>query len=225
MNPPFPVQLEIAHRRRVLFALELLDAVTLSRVSQGVKKVVAEGLDAKPILNKSGHFVWLGEDITPLRKITLDLGVLPYDGVEIPAADVVQPLTTIELQPRQDYPFAIGTTGIRGTLIEERVTPPQVPTRVAGASVSLSWLDRDGFTWNDAPTTSLTNSQGDFVSILRLSGTDDPDIDSSRKLTVRLRVRRDTSERNSADFKLPQGRVADPSTISALTFAWDDLLR
>lgn len=221
MNPPFPVQLEIAHRRKVLFALELLDAVTLFRVSQGVKKVVAEGLDAKPILNKSGHFVWLGEDISPLRKITLDLGALPYDAVEIPAADVVRPLTTIELQPRHDYPFAIGTTGIRGTLIEERVNP----TPVAGASVGLSWLDRDGFTWYDAPTTSLTNSRGDFVSILRVSGSDDPDIDASRKLTVRLRARRDTSERNSADFKLPQGRVADPSTISALTFAWDELQR
>ena len=223
MKHPFPVELEVAHRRKVLFALELLDAVTLTRVTQGVKKVVAEGLRGEPILNSSGYFVWLQEDITPLTKITLDLGPLPYEPAEIPAPDVKQPLTTFELQPRLDYPFSVGTTGIRGTMIEQPAPSPRLP--VSGAEVGLSWLENDDFTWHDAPTISRTNSKGDFVSILRLSPTDDPDIDANRRFTVRLRVRRNSAERISAELKLPQGRVADPSTLSALTFAWDELQR
>jgi hypothetical protein len=221
VSQPFEVQLESAYERKVLFALELLDAVTLARVSRGVKKVKAEGLHGEAIVNGSGHFVWLNEDISALEKITLDLGVLPYEPVEIPAANVRRPLTTIELQPRLDYPFTVGITGIRGTLIEDADADPKVP--VAKAVVGLRWLDEDAVTWHDSPTTSKTSAKGDFVSILRLSPTDAPDIDADRKLTVRLRVRRDTNERNSADIKLPQGRVADPSTISALTFAWDEL--
>lgn len=221
MSLPFEVQLEKAYERRVLFAVELLDAVTLSRVSQGVKKVVAEGLKrGQPIVNSSGYFVWLEDDITSLQKVTFDLGVLPYEGIELAAADVTQPLTTIELQPRADYPFASGITGIRGTLIEERVNPP---APVEDAEVGLRWLDDDGVTWRDAPTTSRTNSDGDFVSILRLAPTDVPDLDADRKLTVRLRARRNANERTSSDLKLLQGRVADPSTLSALTFAWDEL--
>jgi hypothetical protein len=52
VSRPFEVYLplEQGYLRRSLFAIELLDAVTLSRVSQGVK-VVAEGLYGKPTLN------------------------------------------------------------------------------------------------------------------------------------------------------------------------------
>ena len=223
MSRPFEVQLEKAYARRVLFALELLDAVTLSRVSQGVKKVVALGLEGEPTVNSSGCFVWLDQDIGNLQKVTFDLGVLPYESIELAAADVKLPLTTIELQPRADYPFAAGTTGIRGTLIEERVIPPQVPVPVEDAEVGLRWLDDDDVTWHDAPTISRTNSDGDFVSILRLAPNEVPDLDADRKLTVRLRARRNANERTSSDLKLLQGRVADPSTLSALTFAWDEL--
>ena len=100
--------------------------------------------------------------------------------------------------------------------------PPQVPTPVADAEVSLRWLDDDNVTWRDSPIVSRTNSDGDFVSILRFDPNDVPDIDANRKLTLRLRVRRNT-ERTSSDLKLPQGRIADPLTMSALTFAWDEL--
>jgi len=223
MSRPFEVQLQKANDRRVLFALELLDAVTLHRVSQGVKKVVADGLQGEPILNSSGYFVWLDEDLANLQKVTFDLGVLPYESIELSAADVKRPLTTIELQPRADYPFAAGTTGIRGTLIEQQVISPQVPVPVEDAEVMLRWLDDDNVTWHDAPTVSRTTSNGDFVSILRLAPTAVPDLDADRKLTVRLRARRNTNERTSSDLKLLQGRVADRSTLSALTFAWDEL--
>lgn len=223
MSRPFEAQLEKAYERRALFAIELLDAVTLSRVSQGVKKVVAEGLSGERIMNNSGYFVWLDEDIGKLQKVTFDLGVLPYEPIELAAADVKRPLTTIELQPRADYPFAAGITGIRGTLIEERVISPQVPVPVEKAEVRLRWLDDDNVTWRDAPTKSLTNSNGDFVSILRLAPTEVPDLDADRKFTVRLRARRNANQRTSSDLKLLQGRVTDPSTLSALTFAWDEL--
>ena len=230
MTQAFEIKLETAYERKVLFALELLDAVTLTRVSRGVKKVVAEGLKYdRPILSAGGYFVWLEQDITPLTKITLDLGLLPYDSLEIPASEVQipppavgPPLVTFQLHPRLDYPFSAGHTGIRSTLMETRVMPPQVPTPVADAEVGLRWLDDDNVTWRDSPIVSRTNSDGDIVSILRFDPNDVPDIDANRKLTLRLRVRRNT-ERTSSDLKLPQGRIADPLTMSALTFAWDEL--
>jgi hypothetical protein len=215
--------LEEAYRRLTLFALELLDAVTLSRVSNGVK-VVAEGLNGKPTVNASGLFVWLHEEIGNLRKISIDPGQLPYEKFELAAADLKLPLTTIELQPRADYAFDAGVTGVRGTLIEERVVLPQIPTPVPNAEVRLRWLDDNGV-WQDAPTTSHTDkNRGDFVSILRLNPTEVPDIDPSGMVTVRLHARRGAAnERSSADFKLLQGSVTEPSTANKLTFAWDEL--
>lgn len=231
MSQAFEVQLETAYERKVQFALELLDAVTLTRVSQGIKKVVAEGLKYEiPIRSASGYFVWLEQDMTPLTKITFDLGLLPYEPLELPASEIQipppavgPPLVTFQLQPRLDYSFSAGQAGIRGTLIETRVVPPQVPTPVVGAEVNLRWLDDDNVTLHDSPTVSRTNSDGDFVSILRFDPDDVPDIDADRKFTVRLRVRRNT-ERTSSELKLPQGRIADPLTMSELTFAWDELI-
>jgi hypothetical protein len=225
MSRPFEIKLplEDAYRRRSLFAIELLDGVTLERVSTGVE-VVAEGLQNKPVVNHGGVFVWMQEDIAPLQKVTIDPGTLPYEKLEREPADLTlppdpRPLTTIELPPRIDYLFAAGVTGLRGTLIEDNVVPP-VP--VENAEVSLRWLDDDDVTWRDAPTISHTNSRGDFVSILRFAPTEKPNLDNA-SVTVRLRVRRNGNERSSADFKLLQGRVTDPSTLDPLTFAWDEL--
>ena len=227
MSRPFEVKipLEQSHLRSVLFAVELFDAVTLSRISQGVK-VIAEGLQGAPIVNVSGYFVWQKEDIGPLRGVSIDPGILPYESVTVSVdklriPPVAPPLTTIELPPRVDYAFAAGTTGVRGTLIEERVVPP-VP--VKEAEVRLEWLDEDGVTWHDAPTHSHTNVDGDFVSILRLGSTEVPRLDASGAFTVRLHAKRSAvSERHSVDLKILQGRVADPSTLNALTFAWDEM--
>jgi hypothetical protein len=230
MNRPFEVHLplEESYRRRVLFAIHLVDAVTLSTVSQGVK-VVAEGLKGKPIVNASGFFVWLEEDLGRLRKISIDPRTLPYEGVELEPAQLElppnpRPLTTIELPPRADYPFAVGVTGLRGALIEERVAPPRPSTPVRDAEVRLRWLDENGV-WRDAPTVSHTDKKGgDFVAILRLAPTEKPDIDASGAVTVRLRARRDgVNDRSSTDLKLLQGRITDPSTLNPLTFFWDEL--
>lgn len=212
-----------AHLRRVLFAIELLDAVTLARVSQGVE-VVAEGLHGKPRVSAGGIFVWLEEDFGRLRKVTIEPGLLPYQRVELTPAEVQQNgLKTVELAPRVDFVFVPGITGIRGTLIENRVFPEPV----RDAEIHLRWLDVNG-AWRDAPTISRTDTKGgDFAVVLRLAPSDVPLLDVDGVLTTRLRVRRDGRERESSDLKLPPGRVADPSTFpqapNTLVFAWDEL--
>ncbi len=223
MRKPFKVKLEQAYDRHVLFAIELLDAVTMTRVSDGVE-VVADGLQGKPIVNPSGQFVWLKEGLGGLQKISIKTDALPYEPREVDRAELRlppnrHPLTTIELQPRLNYAFPAGITGLRGTLLERRITPMEP---VANAEVSLRWLDDVG-NWHDAPTAARTSPKGDFVSILRLAPKEKPDVDSDGAVTVRLQVRRNGSTRRSNDFKLLQGRVTDPSALNTLTFAWDEL--
>ena len=220
---PLHLRMELAYHDLVLFAIELLDAVTLERVSQNIK-LEARGLKGAPVVNTSGLFVWLQEDFGQLRSISIDPGMRPYERVELAAAQVERPLTTVELPPRIDYPFPTGVTGLRGTLIERRVIPPEQPEPVGNAAIRLRWLDEDGH-WQDAPTTSRTAEQrGDFVSILRLASTEKPDIDESGSVTAQLLVTRDGfSDRSSADLKLPAGRITNPSSANPWTFAWDEL--
>jgi hypothetical protein len=225
MNGASQIQVQLAYERHALFAVELLDGVTLERVSIGIV-VTAEGLRGKPVVNYGGLFVWLEEKLDLLQKILVDPGELPYEQVERTKAELTlppapRPLTTIELPPRIDYPFAAGITGVRGILIEDRTAVPVHP--IAGAAIALRWLD-DTNVWHDAVTISHTNDAGDFVSILRLSAADIPLVDAAGALTVRLRVRRDVlNERHSADLHIPQGRIADPTTLNALVVAWDEL--
>jgi len=206
---------ETAFQRNSLFAIELVDAVTMERVSDGVK-VAGEGLP-KPIVNGGGLFVWPGieADFAKLRGISIDPDLLPYEKVELKPADVLRPLMTVQLRPRVSYPFAAGITGIRGALIEELPPRPRVP--VPHADVFLRWLDEHGV-WREAPTISRTETNGDFAAIVRLAPDDLPLLDPKGAMTVRLRVRRNFNERGTADMKLAQGRIAD-----ALTFAWDEL--
>jgi hypothetical protein len=215
---------ERGYRRTGLFAVELLDPLTLERVTDGVK-VVAEGLAGTPVVNAGGLFVWLNEDVTALTKLSIDPRLQPYDAVDLAPGDLAlppspSPVTTIELSPRVDYPLPTGATAARGTVVEDLVVPA---TPVNGALVNLRWLDDDGVTWHDARPISKTNARGDFVVILRLSAADLPQLDSAGRLSARLHISRGSNERQSLDFKLPQGRVADPSTLNALTVAWNDL--
>jgi hypothetical protein len=225
MNWPFEVyeSKDKIALRRVLFAIELLDAVTLDRVSQGVE-VKAHGLQGKPIVNAGGFFVWLDEDIRQLERISIDPRTLPYEEVKLEGNQLQLPLTAIELPPRVDYPFTTGITGLRGTLVEElgRLEP------VLDTEVHLRWLDRDGV-WHDVPTrshtraASTTTKGGDFVAILRLAPTDDPQLDANGKLTVRARFKRGDDERSSGELQVLQGRVASPLTPNQFVFAWGEL--
>ena len=202
---------EQAYVRDVLVGIELLAAVTLARVSEGVD-VVAEGLHGEPIVNGSGLFVWLREDLGRLRKVTIDPGRLPYEKVELEPAQLTLPLTVVELPPRLDYVFSAGVTGLRGLLVEERTR--RVP--VGDAEVHLRWLDENGV-FRDAPVPSHTDERGGFVAVARLGPADVPHPDAGA-LTVRLRARRGIDERGSPDWKLPQGHVA-----ADLSFFWDEL--
>ena len=210
-------------RRRVLFAVELLDAVTLARVTQGVQ-VVAEGLKGKPTVNAGGLFVWLQEDIDKLERVSIDPGELPFDKKAIEAADLKVPHQVVEMIPRADYPFPAGITGLRGTLVEERETPPEPSVPIGNAEVRLQWVDEDG-AWHDAPITSQTSSRsGDFAAFLRLTAAESPPLDAGGNLSVRLRVRRDSGvPRFSPSFQLLQGRVADPTTSNPLIFGWNEM--
>ena len=215
---------EQGYRRSALFAVELLDAVTLERVTHGIT-IVADGLRGAPIVNTSGLFVWRKEDLALFQKVSINPGILPYESLDVPRAQLrlpptVIPLTTIELPPLANYPFAAGITAARGTLIEEHAVP-LIP--VANAAIGLRWLDEDGTTWRDAPITSHTTARGDFVSVLRLTPTQVPHVDANGALTVRLRAGRGAHTRVSSDLTLPQGRVADPSTLTTLIVAWDEM--
>lgn len=211
--------LEESYLREVMFALEVLDAVTLGRLSEGVR-VKATGVIGKPIVNAGGLFVWLKEPNAQPLEIDVDPHLLPFERVTLGAAAIQMPLTRVELPPRLDYPFAPGITGGRGTLVESDVPPPaRVP--IPGAEAHLRWLDDDGVTMHDAPTHGHTTKDGDFAAIVRLASLDVPRLDAAGALTVRLHVKRPNGlERNSLPFALPQGRVADALPL----FAWDQFL-
>ena len=216
--------LELAYRRSVLFALELLDAVTLERVSRGIR-VEAEGLRGKPVLNTGGFFVWLDEDFDQLQRITIQPGLRPYEPRELTAAEVTRPLTKVELAPRPSYPFPAGVTGLRGTLVESQAPPPDHPEPVTDAKLRLQWRDEDDH-WHDAPgITSTDIRSGDFVSTLRPAPNEQPGIDAGGFITVRLQVSREGfNDRRSDDLKLLPGRIKGPPNSESLIFAWDDLL-
>jgi hypothetical protein len=224
VGPP----LERAYTRESMLAVELLDAVTLERVSRGLE-VRAEGLAGPPIVNHGGLHVWLKQDITQFTRLVIETRALPFERVEIPAAQVNRPLHRVELRPLPNYPFSPGITALRGSLYETDVPPGQVPQPVR-ASVRLEWLDDDNTTWHPWHSPVPTNAAGDFTAIQRFARgqyvlpTDPmpmdqaPQLDALGRMTVRLFAKRAAGpERLSSDFQLAQGRVSDE------TFAWDEL--
>jgi hypothetical protein len=123
-------------------------------------------------------------------------------------------------------------TGLCGSLVEQRVTAPDVAQPVTDASVRLLWLADDGVTWKDAPVVSHPNASGDFAVMLRFTPADAPNLDANNYLTVRLRAARASTgtELGTGNFSLQLGRVADALTYlqtggapPALVFAWNEL--
>ena len=220
------IPFELAYRRRGLFAVELLDGATLERVCQGIT-VTADGLLGKPVKNSSGMFVWLDEDIARLKKIIVEPGLRPYERVELPSSQV-QPriVNRIELPPRIDYPFPAGLTGLRGTVIEQRVTLQRVSKPIVNGVVRLQWLREEDGLWRDSPTAASTNETGDFAAFLRLTPGEVPQLDpTDGKVVTRLRVSRTGfMDRTSSDFKLAEGRITNPTPDETLTFAWNELM-
>ncbi|SDJ22398.1 hypothetical protein SAMN04487926_13820 [Paraburkholderia steynii] len=226
----FEVRLPLvrAYTRDAMFAIELLDSVTLERVSSGVD-VIAKGLLRQPVVNAGGLFVWLTEDLKNLEKISIEPRTVPFEPVEIAAAQVARQLNRVELRPLASYPFAAGTTALRGSVYERRVKLGETPVPIGNATVQLEWLDDDGTTWHAWGSLATTNSAGAFTAVLRLArgqlaqvdqpvrADRNPFLDGQGRMTVRLSVRRQTGSRKQAVFPLPLGRVADE------VYAWDEL--
>lgn len=139
--------------RRVQFALELVDPLTGTTVSRGMR-VEAKAADGRPtgeepVVNRSGRFVWLERD-QPRRpaiaSIAYDPGRLPFAGGEIklaggPPADK---LVSERLTLSQTYAVPLGVTAIRGRLIRKNGTDI-LP--IAGAAVQIAWAMGQADTW------------------------------------------------------------------------------
>lgn len=219
MARPFDVRLplEQAYVRDAMLAVELLDPVTLERVSRGVK-VTAVGLASAPIVNFGELFVWLQQSTANFQKLVIEPGTRPFERMEISAAQVQQPLHTVELTPLASYPFTPGITVIRGSLYETKVPEGATPAPVAGATIRLEWLDEDKVTWTASPARAVTNAKGDFTSILRLAPEQVSLVDAQGMMTIRLFAKRAAGSEKHKEFQLPHGRVKDE------VYAWDQLV-
>lgn len=206
--------------RKGMLAVEVLDAVTLQRISQGIT-VTAKGVRGRPVVNHGGLYVWRGENLTGFAGIAIDPGVLPFVGVDLAQADVTLPLHTLTLQPRSDYAFSAGTTAILGSLIESVPLPGAKPTVIPGASIRLEWLDDDGTTWHRPPQRFFTDSRGEFAAFVPFLPADLPQLDVGGHLKLRLFANRMPAVlpavEKFAELTHPQGRVSNA------IHAWDQL--
>lgn len=212
--------LERAWTRKALLAVEVLDAVTLQRMSQGIR-VKAKGVRSAPVVNHGGLFVWRGDNLAGFAGVIVDPGVLPFAGADLAQADVTLPLHTVALQPLANYAFASGTTAIRGSLIETVPPPGIAPTPIPNAAIRLEWLDDDGTTWHPSPQRFITDIRGEFAAFIPFVPADLPQLSASGNLTLKLIANRAPPSRpaneKSIQFAHPQGRVTNA------IHAWDQL--
>lgn len=223
--------------RHVLLAVELLDPVSLSRVYRGVD-VKATGLDAKPIVSRSGRFVWLREDQAWPARITVDPKKLPFaapNPVQPPRpADFARPTdgeqrVSIVLHPTTAYAFEPGVTAVRGWL---RESLDDGAPAVSGAVVELAWQDLKTGDWVAAAWPATTDVRGQFAVFLRLAPVPParPDLDGVF-LAVQLRVTRAGTTRSTKDdfdfLKVPadpKGRLREGLPLArAVALGWREL--
>lgn len=209
---------EVAYRRQVLFAAEVLDGVTLGRITGGIT-VRASALPAPPVLNAGGLFVWLddGQPLVP-QQVTVDPGLLPYQGASVASPAPPTRLVQIALAPGRGYVFQPGVTALRLTLIESNLG---VPAPAPDTEVFLRWFDPAAITpWTDALLRSRTDANGNASVALRFGRLDEPARDAAGQLRVRLCAQRAGLTTMSPALTLPEGRVSD----SALPFALNTFL-
>lgn len=214
--------------RRVRFAVELIDPITLEIVHAGVT-VTATGTKALPIVNLSGRFVWLEEQGALPDAINIDPGLLPYEPETILNPEPVDSratsseqdrrLTRVTLRPTTNYPFVDGVTSVRGCLKEGDPLKP-----IGSAEVWLRWLDasRVNGGWKDSPTRSLSGRSGDFAAILQLSKRTNLSVLDDGRLSVHLAVRRGLETRRTKETipNIREGRAAELRE----PLVWDTLL-
>jgi hypothetical protein len=209
----FPVgPLETAWTRTVLCGVEIIDAMTLAPVTDGIK-VRAAGLKNGPNVNHSGFHYWLLEGNAQPQRISVTSLDDIYSDVDTAPPVPPQKFVRIELAPRSGYPFPAGATAVRGT-VNLNKTGPVKP--VVDAAVRLQWSD--GAIWVDAATQVMTDDRGQFAAPLRLAPKDEPRLITGG-IAVRLTVRRGSISKTSNEFALPAGRVS----TTPQPFIWNDL--
>jgi len=183
MNRLYLPDAENPYQRDVLFAVELLDPVSLTLVSRNVT-VAAPPLARRPRLSFGGRFVWLREGNAWPDKVIVDPGELPYEREEqgrppLPADPEhpleVELLARVVLRPTRAYPFPDGVTVVRGRFDESAAAPPQ---RITDAEVWLQWFDSDTGDWSGdaASTFTRTGDSGEFAAFLRLAPSAKPQL-------------------------------------------------
>lgn len=196
---------EQAYRRAVLFAAEVLDGVTLARISAGLT-VAASGMRAPPIVNASGLFVWLDEGAPPApHTVSVDPGELPYLAGSAPV--LADRLVRIVLAPGRAYRYPAGSTALRITL---HAAVPGGSRPAAGATVFLRWFDGDAVEpWTDAPLRARTDAFGAASLALRLAPGQEAGKTVSGALRVRVCALAGADVRMSEEIALDEGRVTD----------------
>lgn len=201
-------------RRRVLFAVGLVDPLTGEFVSSGMR-VSVDGLLRQPIVNRTGYFVWLVEgdarpsevrvvpDGAPYESETVPVGTLPPPPPEDPSLppppedpptnpdDVPKRHLHIFLRPTAAYPFPDGAIIVRGKLRE--TDAPDAPV-VTDARIGLDWnaeppptttLAAEVAHWISSPAAAATSEHGEFTVALALP----PGAKPAHKTTFGLRLR------------------------------------
>jgi hypothetical protein len=243
MTQPVFASLPDVLDRRVLFAVELIDPLTQSLVWQGVA-VKPAGITGRPIISRSGRFVWLVEQDAWPGAIVIDPGRAPFSPYTQPPpprpADILsappgERLVRIVLRPTVAYPFDTGATVVRGTLKERVDVPGASP--VAGAAIQLSWHDSLSNAWQPRPPQSgevwpQSGTHGEFAALLQLHAPPPahPDLDHGL-LKARLQVTRGAETRATPDdFPfLPDpshaGRVPEGQLLPKdVTLGWEQLV-
>lgn len=239
VNPRFIAPPDVL-TRQVLFAVELIDPITQSLVWRDVK-VTADGITNKPVINRSGRFVWLLEGNAWPGSITFEPRSTPFEPHTQPAkprpADLLKAkanerLMSIVLRPTAAYPFDTGATVVRGRLVEDANADP--PAVVPDATVHLMWQDALSGTWFPPPpaTPPKTGPKGEFAAVLQLQPPPltDPDIDHGL-VKVQVRVTRGAQTLRTPDTfpflpnpadagRVPEGRLL-PGDV---TLGWSQLV-
>jgi hypothetical protein len=248
MSPTYTIAAPDALSRDVLVAVELFDPIAQAIVYRGFTVGIA-GLTGRPIISRSGRFVWLKEGNAWPGAITVTPDRVPFAPHVAPApplpADPVNATPAerrirIVLRPTAAYGFDAGITAVRGSLVEDTtINGAAVP----GALVQLAWHDREGDEWIPAPPSSITASpqesetdrRGEFAAFLRLVPAlgSDPDLDNGM-LKVRLQLTRNlggiVTRATAGTFRFlpidqaPEGRVPQGQVLARdVKLAWSDL--